>query len=213
MPISFGSHNIKEIVYGSQQIKEVYQGDQLVWRKPPAWFFEDDFNRTSLGSNWNPASGAILTGGMLKKNNSNGSSDNWTAMTFPTDDLHVRTVLGEVTDPGQRSSIALGSPSQYVYVEFSRNGGVIGDFDGWSWVIRSSIPSLSLSSGSVVEVSRLGTTFRFIVDGVVRATAISSQAIGTSYRRVNLSVRRASDFFRTYYSPTFDEVKIGEYKG
>ena len=211
MPISFGSHNIKEIVYGNQQIKEVYLGNQLVWRKAPAWFFEDDFERTTLGANWNPASGALISAGELKKNNSNGSSDNWTAMTFPTDDLHVVTTLGTVTDPAQRSSIVLGSPSQYVYCEFSKNGGIIGDYDGWAWSDRTTIPSLTIVNGSTVEVTRLGTTIRFIVNGVVRATATSSQGIGSSHRKVNLSVRRNSNIFGTYYSPTFEDVKIGKY--
>lgn len=66
--------------------------------------------------------------------------------------------------------------------------------------------------GDTVVLRRWGTSISFLLNGIVRATATSSLARGAAYRRVNLSVRRDSNIFGTYYSPAFEDVKIGPHK-
>lgn len=184
-------------------------GYNLIWEP---WYFTDDFERTSLGPNWVSTGGSVISVGALRKSNSNGSSDNWTARSFPTDDLHVETTLGIINDPNQRSAISLGSPNEYVFAEFSMNGGIIGDYDGRVWNTRSTIPNLPLMRGDTITLRRWGTSISLLYNGIIRATATSSLGRGAAHRRVNLSVRRDSNFFGTYYSPEFDDVKIGKHK-
>lgn len=186
-------------------------GYNLLWEKNP-WYFTDDFERTTLGSDWVVTGGSQISAGQLRKNNSNGSADNWTAQSFPTDDLYVEVTLGTINGTSQRSSIALGSPDRYVFAEFSVNGGIIGDYDGTYWSTRANIPSLSLAQGDTIVLRRWGTSITFLHNGTIRATATSSQAQGAAYRRVNLSVRRETNYYSTYYSPAFDDVKIGPHK-
>ena len=211
MTLIWNSHELTEGAWNGLKLQEVWYNQEMIW-PTEVWYFSDDFERSTLGSDWYPASGAIIESGELKKNTSNGSSDNWTAQSFPTDDLRVVTTLGTVGDANQRSSISFGSPDQYVFAEFSVNGGIIGDYDGWTWTTRATIPSLVLNRNTTIEVRRLGTTIQFLHNGNIAAAATSSYGRGTAHRKVNLSVRRNSNFFGTYYSPTFDDVKIGLYQ-
>lgn len=208
--------NGEVLVRGSSSyipIDSIWEGTEtgynLIWDK---WYFKDDFERTTLGPNWNPASGATIVSGELRKNSSNGSSDNWTAQSFPTDDLRVVTTLGTIHDANQRSSISIGSPNQYVYCEFSVNGGAIGEYNGTAWKTLANVPSMALARNDTIELRRWGTLIYLIHNGSTRMTANSSQGIGPNYRRVNLSVRRDSNIFGTYWSPTYEEVKVGRHK-
>jgi hypothetical protein len=185
-------------------IRRVTLDGVQIW---PSWAFFDDFERSTIGANWQ-GSGALIELGRLKKNTTNGSADYWTSQQFAGDDLYVRTVLGPIQDAQQRASIILGSPSTYVFVEFSKTGGIIGDYDGWTWTTRATIPSLALATGDVIEVSRVGTTVTLKHNGATVATATSTQGRGVGNRRVGLSVRRDSNFFGTFYGPTFDEVGV-----
>lgn len=184
-------------------------GYNLIWQP---WYFKDDFNRTTIGPDWDSDGKSMISGGALQKNTSNGSSDNWTARSFPTDDLLVETTIATANDANQRSAISLGGPNRYVFCEFSKNGGVIGDYDGTSWNNRANIPSLPIGPTDVIVVRRWGTSISFLYNGTVRATATSTQGRGPEYRRVNLSVRRDSNIFGTYYSPSFTDVKIGKHR-
>lgn len=211
MTVMWNNHELTEGAWNGLKLQEVWYNQEMIW-PTEVWYFYDDFNRSTLGSNWSPASGAIIVDGELKKNTSNGSSDNWTAQSFPTDDLRVVTTLGTVTDANQRSSIVIGSPSQYVFCEFSVNGGILGDYDGSAWNTRATIPSLVLSRGTTIEVRRSGTTVQFLHNGNIAAAGNSSYGRGTAHRKVNISVRKASDWRSNYYSPTIDDVKIGLYR-
>lgn len=196
------------------EIDSIWEGTggayNLIWQP---WFFTDHFDRSTIGPNWVSTGGIFLTGSELMKNNSNGSADTWTVRNFPTDDLQVVTTLGSVGDKQQRSAIALGSPDEYVFCEFAVNGGIIGDYDGQTWRTRSNIQSMSsMKKGDTIEVRRLGNSIQFLYNGMILSSTSSNYGRGVGKRRVNLSVRRDSNFFGTYYSPAFDEVKIGRYK-
>lgn len=212
-----GIPDIREVSYGVSSshipIGSIWEGAAsgyyLIWEP---WFFKDDFNRTVLGPDWVATGGVQLSAGALQKSTSNGSADCWTVKSFPTDDLHVVTIIGTANDANQRSSISLGSPSRYVFCEFSKNGGIIGDYDGQSWNTRASIPSLPIGPSDKIEVRRWGTSISFLYNGTIRATATSTQGRGADHRRVSLSVRRDSNIFGTYYSPTFTDVKVGRHK-
>lgn len=193
---------------GAQRLAGVYVGSTSVW-STLQWLFYDDFERTTLGSNWVSTGGAVLVNGELKKNTTAGSSDNWTAQTFPGDNLHVRATLGEVTDPDQRASVVIGSPSRYVYAEFSTNGGQIGDYDGSYWTWRADVPALPWAAGDRIDMIRAGTSIGVYRNLQLVAQATSSVALGASYRRVNLSVRvNVVGGFLRYYGPTFEDVRI-----
>lgn len=215
MPIYAGATPVTGVYIGATPVTAVYQGTVKIWPPDttnppdpvPTYKFYDDFNRTTIGPDWT-GSGGLIDAGALKKNNTNGSADYWTARTFDTDDLDVTAVLGPVTDPAQLAWIMLGSPSAYVYVEFSRNVGVIGDYNGTSWVARSNFGAIPWTTGDTIRVTRSGSTVTVYRNGAVVATGVSSVARGTAYRRVGLSVRRASNFFGTYYGPTFDSVGV-----
>lgn len=208
---------ISEVSYGVSSshipIGSIWEGAasgyNLIWE---SWFFTDDFNRTTIGPDWVTDGGSVISTGALRKNTTNGSSDNWTAKTFPTDDLHVLTTIGTAVDANQRSAISLGSPSRYVFCEFSKNGGIIGDYNGSTWNTRANIPSLDIKPNDTIEVRRRGTSIMFYHNGSLRATAVSSVGLGASYRRVNLSVRRDSNIFGSYWSPSITDVKIGRFK-
>lgn len=185
-------------------IKRVTRDGVQIW---PSWAFFDDFQRTTIGTAWT-GSGALIESGYLKKNNTNGSADYWTAQTFTGDDRTVRVVLGPIQDSQQRASILLGSSASYVFVEFSKSGGVIGDYDGYAWNNRADVPSMALLTGDVLELTRVGTSLVLKRNDVTVVTASSSQGRGTAHRRVALSVRRNSNVFGTYYGPTFDSVGV-----
>lgn len=185
-------------------IRRVTLDGVQIW---PSWAFFDDFERSTIGTAWT-GSGALIEAGYLKKDNTNGSADYWTSQQFVGDDLYVRTVLGPIRDSQQRAVILLGSTGTSVYVEFSKRGGVLGDYDGRARTTRATIPSLALATGDVMEVSRVGTTVTLKRNGATVTTATSTQGRGAGNRRVGLSVRRDSNIFGKYYGPTFDEVGV-----
>lgn len=201
--ISSSYHGIESVWEGTAN------GYNLIWEP---WYFKDDFERSYIGMDWITA-GSVIENGELKKNTINGSADNWTARSFPHPDLRVVVTLGRVTDKAQRSAIVIGRPSEYLFCEFSSNGGVIGDYDGNVWSNRANVPAMSLVDGDTIEVYRWGTSVSFLRNGYRQTSAVSSFGRGGSNwnPQVNLSVRRDSNIFGTYYSPTFDDVKIGRY--
>lgn len=204
-----------DIYIGTERPAAIYVGTEQIWptdtEPAPSWDFFDDFERTSIGSAWT-GSGGLIAGTApnrhLKKNTSAGSADYWTVQQFSSDDLTVRATLGPVDDLQQRASVILGSPAQYVYIEFSKSGGQIGDYNGTSWTQRASVPVLSWAAGDVIEVRRRGTTISVLRNGTQIASGSSSIAIGSAYRRVALSVRMAVNLFVNWYGPTFDDVGI-----
>lgn len=209
MAIYLGDQPPSAIYLGVQPVSAIYLGDQKIWptsTPDPVYTFYDDFNRTTIGAAWTGA-GAVIVNGELKKNATNGSADYYTATQFATDDLDVTAVVGTVTDPAQRASILLGSPAQYIYAEVSANGGIIGDYNGSVWTTRANVPA-GLASGDTLRLRRQGTTVTLSRNGTTIATATSSVALGPSFRRVGLSVRRDSNVLGTYYGPTWTSVGV-----
>lgn len=209
--IYLGGTEISEIYIGTERPAAIYVGTEKIWptdtEPAPSWDFFDDFNRSAIGSAWT-GSGGLIAAGVLKKNTSAGSADYWTVQQFSSDDLTVRATLGPVDDVQQQGSIILGSPARYVYTEFSKSGGQIGDYDGSRWTKRTDVPAQAWAAGDVIEVRRRGTAITVLRNGTQIASASSSVGIGATHRRVALSVRMAENFFVKWYGPTFDDVGI-----
>lgn len=209
MPIYTGSHPIKGVYAGSHPIKEVYAGSRLVWAAK-TWDWIDDFERASIGTAWT-GSGALITGTApnryLRKNTAAGSADLWTAQQFSTDDIEVEAVLGPVPDAQQRAAIMLGSSAQNIYVEFGQQFGIIGDYNGSAWTTRTTFGGRTWAQGDIINVRRSFNTITVSRNGSEIATATSTVAKGTNFRRVALSVKMAVNIF-AFYGPGFDTVKI-----
>lgn len=209
--ISIGGTEISEIYIGTERPAAIYVGTEKIWptdtEPAPVWDFFDDFNRTAIGSAWT-GSGGLIADGALKKNTSSGSADYWTAQQFSSDDLTVRATLGPVTDAQQKAAILIGSTAQNIYVEFSKQTGILGAYNGTSWSTLVNFGAIAWAAGDVIEVRRRGTTITVLRNGTTIATASSSVAIGSAHRRVALSVKANTVFIATFYGPTFDEVGI-----
>ena len=214
MPIHIGGSKIGQVFFGSQPIKEVYAGSLLVW-SAEKWDFEDDFERSSIGTaEWSGSGGLIAgTSGSkhLKKNSSAGSADYWTVRQFDTDNIEVEAVLGPVDSGSIRAAIILGNPqSTYVYVEFQVNGGTLSHYTGSTWQQFASVSAKpgGYTQGDVVVLKRTGSLVQFIVNGQVLGSGTSSYGWGVGNRRVALTVRSAVEFITMRYGPTFDRVRI-----
>ena len=216
MTLFIGNQEISGIYVGGSLASAVYVGDLKVWPtgvEPPAEVFDwvDDFERSSIGSDWT-GSGGVIAGTApnrhLKKSASTGSADYWTTQQFSSDDLIVETVLGPVTDAQQKAAIMLGSTAQNIYVEFSQQTGIIGAYNGTSWTTLNNFGAISWAEGDVIRVERIGTAIRLYRNSALIASATSSVARGTAHRRVALSVKANTVFVVTFYGPTFDKVSI-----
>lgn len=209
--IYLGGTEISEIYIGTQKPAAIYVGTEKIWptdtEPAPVWDFFDDFERTSIGSAWN-GSGALIEAGTLKKNTVAGGADYWTTQQFSSDDLTVRATLGPVQDAQQKAAILIGSTAQNFYIEFSKQTGIVGAYNGTSWSTLNNFGAIAWAAGDVIEVRRRGTTISVLRNGTQIASASSSVAIGSSYRRVALTVRMGENFFTKWYGPTFDDVGI-----
>lgn len=208
MAVQRGSNGIGAIQVGSTRIGRVFAGSRLLWQAM-SWDFIDDFERPdgAPGSDW-VNTGGWITDGALMKNGNAGSGDVWTAQTFGSDNLEVQAMLGPIGDDAQVAAIILGNPSQHVYVEFSRERLRGLTYDGRVWTTIWNGPAQDLQEGDIVRFQRTGDTFEFSRNGSVLGSFTSSLAKGPSYRRVNLNVHMARNFFINWYGPSFDEVRI-----
>lgn len=214
MPIYYGSTELPNVYLGAQRLASVYAGSMPVWTGEAPWAFIDDFERTSVGTDWT-GSGGLIAGTApnrhLKKNTSTGSADYWTVRQFDTDDIEVRTVLGPVDVGDIRAAIIIGNPSgTYVYVEYQANGGTLSYYNGSQWLQFAPVSAKSggYTQGDVVVLKRTGVLVEFIVNGTVLASGSTTVGRGPGNRRVALSVRAATQIFATRYGPTYDEVRI-----
>lgn len=213
--IYLGGTEISEIYIGTERPAAIYVGTEKIWptdtEPAPSWDFFDDFERTSIGSEWT-GSGGLIAGTApnrhLKKNTSAGSADYWTAQQFSSDDLTVRATLGPVADAQQKAAIMIGSTAQNIYIEFSQQTGIIGAYNGTTWSTLTNFGGIAWAQGDVLEVRRRGTTISALRNGTEIAVASSSVAIGSAHRRVALSVKANTVFIATFYGPTFDDVGI-----
>ena len=211
MSIHIDGQGIGAIYVGGQPVAEVYRGADLVW-SAQSWDFFDDFERSTIGSAWQ-GSGGLIDGTApnrhLKKNTSAGNTAYWTVQQFDGDDFVVEALLGPVQDAQQAGSIVWGSPTDYVFVEFSKSGNnIIGDYNGSVWTTRASLPAQQWDAGDVIRVERTGTTVRAFRNGTLLATGTSTLGRGAGKRRMALGVRMALNFFIRWYGPTFDEVRV-----
>lgn len=209
--IYLGGTEISEIYIGTERPAAIYVGTEKIWptdtEPAPSWDFFDDFNRAAIGTAWT-GSGGLIDAGVLKKNTVAGSADYWTAQQFSSDDLTVRATLGPIQDAAQKAAILIGSTAQNIYVEFSKQAGILGAYNGTTWSTLTNFGAIAWAAGDVIEMRRRGTTISVLRNGTQIASASSSAAIGSAHRRVALSVRMGENFFVKWYGPTFDEVGI-----
>jgi len=210
-----GSTPVDGVYIGDRAVSAVYQGSAKIWPpddgggepQPPQYAFYDNFERTTIGPDWQ-GSGGLIDAGALKKNTTPGSADYWTTRQFDTDDLDVTVTLGPIADWQQPVSIMLGSPAQYIYAEFSKSSGVFGAYDGSAWHILHDYGALPWAVGDTVRVIRSGTTVTMYRNGGEVGTVTTSVALGTAFRHVGLSVRMAENLFVKWYGPTIDAVGV-----
>lgn len=210
MSLNIGGSPVSNVYLGDSQVSGIYLGSQEIWTSR-YWDFEDDFERSSIGSAWE-GSGGVIAGSApnrhLKKDASNGSSDYWTVQPFSGDNFVVEALLGPVQSSDQAGSIIWGNFNEYVFVEFSKSrNNVISDYDGRVWTARATFPNQAWDEGDVVRVERTGNVVSVYRNGSLLASAISNLARGAGKRRLGISVRKHSDIWRSYYGPTYDEVR------
>lgn len=211
MSLNIGGKPVSNVYLGDSQVSGIYLGSKEIWTSR-FWDFEDDFERSSIGSAWQ-GSGGVIAGTApnrhLKKNNTAGSTAYWTAQQFGGDDFVIEALIGPVLDSQQAASIMWGTPNEYLYVEFSKTrNNIIGDYDGWAWNTRANLPQQSWTEGDTIRVERTGTTVNVFRNGSLLATATSSLARGVGKRRAALSVRMDKNYLLSWYGPTFDEVRV-----
>lgn len=211
MSLNIGGDPISNVYLGGSQVSGIYLGSKEIWTSR-FWDFEDDFERSSIGSAWQ-GSGGLIAGTApnrhLKKNNTAGSADYWSVQQFDGDDFVIEVTLGPVLDSQQPASILWGTTNEYVYVEFSKSGpNLIGDYDGRAWNTRASLPQQSWTEGDILRVERTGNVVIVFRNGSLLASAISNFARGVGKRRAGLSVRMDKNFLLSWYGPTYDEVRV-----
>lgn len=209
-----GSTPVAGVYLGDRPVSAVYRGSSKIWPPdtpgeptPPTYAFYDDFERATIGSDWQ-GSGGVIDNGALKKSTTAGNADYWTTRQFDTDDLDVTVTLGPIGDRQQPISVLLGSSAQYIYVEFSQSSGVLGAYDGSTWNILHDYGAISWAEGDTLRVIRSGTTVTMYRNGAEVSTVTTSVALGTAFRRVGLTVRMAENFFTKWYGPTVDAIGV-----
>ena len=211
MSLNVGGSPVSNVYLGDSQVSGIYLGSQEIWTSR-YWDFEDDFERSSIGSAWQ-GSGAVIAGTApnrhLKKNNTAGSADYWSVQQFGGDDFVIEALIGPVLDSQQAGSISWGTTNEYIFIEFSKTkSNIIGDYNGRAWNTRASLPQQQWAEGDVIRVERTGTTVSVFRNGSLLASATSTLARGVGKRRLALSVRMDKNFLLSWYGPTFDEVRV-----
>jgi len=209
MAIYINGKQPKKIYYGSKPIKEVWAGSKKVWSSGPAWYFIDEFDTALSPTNYQLDYGSTTAGGVLSKNSANGTSNTWLNVKAPSDDILVRAIIGNTSSGGQKTSICIGSPSRYVYVEFGDAGGNLGEYNGSAWTLIATVPPLLYTPGKVVELARRGNLLTFSVGGIEVASANTTEAYGPSYRQVAITLRKSQVILTQYYSPALDTLMAG----
>lgn len=202
MPIIAGS-----IYAGNKPIKEVYAGSSKVWSRE-SWDFFDDFERSSIGSDWQ-GSGGLIANGALKKNTTAGTARYMINQRFDSDDLTVEVVIGTTQDRAQPAVILIGDPpdGDFVALSFSKDRFHAFGFDG-GWPGYGDFPLQPLDDGDKITLSRKGTEFTVFYNDIQVGTFTTALARGAGYRRVGVEVKMAVNFFIQWYGPTIDEVRV-----
>lgn len=215
MSVYVGNSNPRGIYLGVAPVRGIYVGNELIWppdtdpTPTPEYDFYDDFERSTLGPDWE-GTGALIDAGTLKKSTSAGNSRNWIAQTFDSDDLEIITTIGTTQDDQQLGEILIGSGlpnDDYVRLLFSKQSMRA---DTWTGAFNTvaTLPAQPLNDGDTVGLSRQGDTFTVTYNGNTLGTFTSSVAKGPEYRRVALAVNMALVFIARFYGPTFDDIGV-----
>lgn len=204
---NLGSDEPREVRLGSAPVREVYLGAELLW-PTDVWDFQDDFERSTIGSAWT-GSGGLIEDGALKKNTTAGTARYMINRRFDSDDLTVEVVIGTTDDRVQAGVILIGDPpdGDFVALSFSKERFHAFGFDG-GWPGYGELPLQPLADGDKITLTREGTQFTVLYNDNQIGTFTSALARGANYRRVGVEVKMALNFFIRWYGPTFDEVRV-----
>lgn len=209
MAIIIDGKSVKKIYHGSNSVKQVWFGGNKVWSSGPSWEFTDSFTGTALSNYWSTSGGIAVSNGYATKNNSNGSSDAWCNTIINSDEVAVEVIVGAVGNNTESSSVLIGDQWQYVYAEFNKNGGLIGEYDGKGWLVLQTYSFGSpLANGDVISLRRKGRKVQWFRNGELLWTKETNLQPASSYS-AGFSVRRSGNLFSANYSPTIDLFRFG----
>lgn len=215
MSIYIGPDEVSAVYIGGTLASAVYIGDVKIWPTgtPPgeSWDFEDDFERSSIGTTDWTGSGGLIAGTApnryLRKNSSAGSADYWTTRQFASDDLEAEGLIGPIMDLQQVAAIIFGSSSRYVALEFSKSVTKAFAYNGSSWPLLRDFGAIPWAEGDLIRLKRSGSTFTLYRNGTSLGTFTSSEGMGPTHRRVALNVRMALNVI-SWYGPTWNKISI-----
>lgn len=209
MAIIIDGKSVKKIYHGSIPVKQVWIGGNKVWSSGPSWEFTDAFTGTALSNYWSTSGGIIVSNGAATKNNTNGSSDAWCNTLINSNEVAVEVTVGTVGNNTESSSILMGDTWQYVYAEFNKDGGVIGEYDGKGWLVLQAYGLYpQLAKGDIVSLRRKGRQVELFLNEKPLCSRETNLKPANSYRG-GFSVRRSGNLFSSNYSPTIDMFRFG----
>lgn len=214
MSIHRAGREVSAIYHGSRAIKEVYHGSRKVWSGVDTFF--DDFERSSVGPNWETQSGAGITGTapnryVARTANAAGQSNMWIRRNFEYKNIEVEVTIPGGHDRNQATSIIIGEQDVlYYYIEFTNNRYVLGEYDGVRWTNMRTIGTRTFSAGD-----RVGLKY---VNGTLTTWHNNSSWVNTpsfelpiANRKVGFTFRSDRVFIANFISPGLDDVTIKGY--
>jgi len=209
--ISVGGVLPQKIYYGSTPVKEVWVGSSKVWPAGPQWVVADDFDGSQLDKSvWESTDNFSVGGGYITKDPVNGQSAAWTYSGVSGTSAYIEVKLATATSGADRTSLALGTPSSYVFAEFNATGGLIGEYAGGGWPTLSTYSFRSpVSKGARIGFERLGSSLSLTVDGSPVSSARTS-LVGPYTQRGSFTLRRSSSWLSVNFSPSIDEFRLGK---
>lgn len=216
MSIHRAGREVSAIYHGSRAIKEVYHGSRKVWSGLDTFF--DDFERTSVGTDWLTYDGAAGIFGeapnryVRRSDTSAGQSNLWTRRMFEYQNTEVEVTIPGGHDRAQATSIIIGERDvRYYYIEFTNNRYVLGEYDGVRWTTLRDIGSRTFNAGDRVGIKYVNGALSTWHNGASFSGSLPSFTLPATYRRVGLTFRADRVFIASFYSPGVDEITVKAY--
>lgn len=216
MPIYYGSRKIGAIYHGSRKIGKVYYGSTLVYESMTV--VDHTFTSASVvNDNYTGDRLAVhSTNHYVRKNSSNGSGDVWYNTPLNSNDVKFEVEIGSSSyEHNQPTSLMIGHPDFYTYVEFSSSVGHLGSYNG-SWSNHKDFGGISgLTTGDIIRLTykREGSP-RIALHRVRGSSTLTVATTSLAYQPARhlltfgMSFRRDSNIFGTYYSPSVHRVHV-----